>query len=307
MPLAFQFACPVCRSPLEAGSPSLLRCPNDQREYPYIDGIWRMLPAERQAYYRQFIQDYESIRLAEGRGSRDPNYYRRLPFKDISGNRTGDWNIRRRSYQSFIKNCLTPWRISSALISTALDLGAGNGWLSYRLAQIGLQVAAIDLLTNPTDGLGTHIYYEAAFTPVQSEYDCLPFTGQQFDLVVFNASFHYSTDYAATLREALRVLRSKGKLVILDSPVYRDADSGAAMVREREALFRQKYGFASNAIPSENYLTWARLDQLAGELGLSWDVLSPWYGLRWVLRPLKARLAGHREPAQFLILSTEKR
>jgi SAM-dependent methyltransferase len=306
MPLAFQFACPVCRSPLEPDSPNLLRCPNDQRDYPCIDGIWRMLPPERQAYYRQFVQDYESVRQAEGRGSRDPNYYRSLPFKDTTGDRTGDWNIRSRSYQSFIKHCLTPWRISSAPNVTALDLGAGNGWLSYRLAQIGFQVAAIDLLTNPTDGLGTHIHYEADFTPVQSEYDSLPFTGQQFDLVVFNASFHYSTDYAETLREALRVLRSEGKLVILDSPVYRNAASGAAMVREREALFRQKYGFASNALPSENYLTRARLDQLASELGLSWDVLSPWYGLRWALRPLKARLAGRREPAQFLILTTEK-
>ena len=32
----------------------------------------------------------------------------------------------------------------------------------------------------------------------------------QIDLVIFNASLHYSTDYAATLRETLRVLRQQG-------------------------------------------------------------------------------------------------
>ncbi|MEA3007899.1 MAG: hypothetical protein QOI94_3168, partial [Acidobacteriaceae bacterium] len=32
-------------------------------------GIWKMLLPERAARYSQFVQDYESIRAAEGRGS----------------------------------------------------------------------------------------------------------------------------------------------------------------------------------------------------------------------------------------------
>ena len=183
-----------------------------------------------------------------------------------------------------------------------LDLGAGNGWLSYRLAQRHHTVATVDLLDDQLDGLAAHVHYDAGFTPIQAEFDRLPLAGQQADLVIFNASFHYSTDYVATLREALRVLRLDGATVIMDSPLYHDASSGARMVQEREARFQELYGFAGNALPGENYLTYARLDELATALGLRWRKVTPFYGWRWALRPWKARLlrrprAGALPPA----------
>ena len=58
-----------------------------------------------------------------------------------------------------------------------------------------------------------------------------------------------------TLRELLRVLRQGGTLVILDSPMYSDPTSGQRMVQEREARFLQTYGFASNALACEHFLT----------------------------------------------------
>ena len=94
-------------------------------------------------------------------------------------------------------------------------------------------------------------------------------TEEQVDLIIFNASLHYSTRYETTLAEALRVLRPNGQLIILDSPLYRSADSGAQMVREREAAFTQAYGFPSNALLSENYLTEQRLKELAETLKVS--------------------------------------
>jgi ubiquinone/menaquinone biosynthesis C-methylase UbiE len=140
------------------------------------------------------------------------------------------------------------------------------------------------------------------FTPLQAEFDRLPFTGGQFDLAIFNASFHYSTNYAQTLEETLRVLQPGSPVVILDSPIYRDASSGSQMVQERQALFTRRFGFPSNALPSQNFLTSQCLKDLSDQLGLKWMVLSPFYGLRWALRPVKARILGRREPAQFRIL-----
>jgi len=90
--------------------------------------------------------------------------------------------------------------------------------------------------------------------------------------------------------------------VILDSPLYRDANSGAQMVREREDQFRRDYGFPSNSIPSENYLTYGRLRQLAGALGVRWQIIEPFYGWQWALRPWRARLRRRREPAKFMLI-----
>jgi hypothetical protein len=109
-------------------------------------------------------------------------------------------------------------------------------------------------------------------------------------------------NYKTTLNESLRALKNSGLLVILDSPVYHDPKSGQEMVREREAQFTKQYGFASDNLQSENYLTYARLDDLARELGLTWKLITPFYNLRWMLRPLLAKLLHRREPAKFHVI-----
>src|SRR6185503_924909 len=112
-------------------------------------------------------------------------------------------------------------------------------------------------------------HYDAPFTPIQAEYDHLPLADAQADVAVFNGSLHYSTDYTTTIGEALRVLAPDGIIAVLDSPMYPASASGAAMVDERQTHFQRTYGFASDALPSEHFLTRARLS----EVGLDWHVI----------------------------------
>jgi hypothetical protein len=98
------------------------------------------------------------------------------------------------------------------------------------------------------------------------------------------------------------VLRPDGEVVILDSPLYHDPASGEQMVREREGTFRRAFGLASNALPSQNYLTFRHLTELSARTGLNWTFFRARYGWRWALRPWKARLLGRREPAQFQVI-----
>ncbi len=62
------------------------------------DGIWNALPTVRKAYFERFIREYRFVREAEGRGSRDPEYYLALPFQDLSGHNQQQWAIRSRTY-----------------------------------------------------------------------------------------------------------------------------------------------------------------------------------------------------------------
>ena len=304
MPLAF--TCPACGRALEALAADRLRCPADGTIYPRQDGIWRLVQAARATALTRFITEYETVRRVEGRGSSDPAYYRALPFRDLSGRFAGDWRIRAASFRAFAARVLPAQEARAGRPLVALDLGAGCSWLAYRLAQRGHTVAAVDLQTNREDGLGAHVHYDAEFAPVQAEFDRLPFQSGLADLVVFNASLHYSTDYLVTLREALRVLRPGGALVVIDSPVYRRASSGRAMVQEREAAFSRRFGFPSNAIASEHYLTSERLQDLAGALGIRWELTLPRHGLRFAIRRWKARLLGRREAARFPLLAARK-
>lgn len=302
-PLQFdvRMQCPRCRTDLIG-----LSCMQCGLRMWTSNGIVHALPPERAAYFARFMQDYEHIRAVEGRGSESQEFYLGLPYKDSSGRNSGQWHIRARSYDCLINHVLkTPGRRKAVL-----DIGAGNCWMSFRLALLGYRPVAVDLLTNENDGLGAAVHYQDSlaelFPRFQAETTRLPFQDEQFDVVIFNASFHYSEDYEASLREAFRCLRRGGMVVITDTAWYSREESGRQMVAERHTAFLQKYGTASDSIRSLEFLTDERLRALEEQLSIHWTTFSPRYGLKWAMRPLVARLRSRREPSRFRIYTARK-
>jgi len=273
-------------------------------------GIWRALPSERVRYYACFAKDYERIRSAESRGSKNSAYYLNLPSCERSDINSSQWKIRARTFRYLEQHILPPFAKSLRPQLRILDIGAGNCWVSYRLALIGHQPVAIDLLTNDMDGLGAAIHYKKRLTTlfprVQAELDNLPFASEQFDLAIFNASFHYSENYERTLQEALRCIRPGGAVIIADTPWYHDQLSGTQMLKERAACFCARYGTSSNSIPSLEYLTDDRLHRLELSFGFRWQIFQPFYGIHWSLRPVTAALRNRREPSSFRIYIANK-
>jgi len=283
--------CPRCKGELISEAPNQLRCEKDALAFHQVDGIWQFLLPERESHYSRFAADYEAVRHFEGRFSVEAAYYRALPFRDLSGRFSKDWKVRAVSFKLLMS--MLP------LNCTVLDLGAGNGWLSNRLAQAGHDVCAVDLLTNAEDGLGAWRNYDAKFLPVQAEFLHLPFSSGQVDAAVFNASLHYAESYEAVFSEVLKTLKPNGMIVVMDSPVYHDVNSGLAMLEERKEQFIARYGFASDALQSEGFLTHQRMSLLGEKFGITWEHRVPFYGIRWRLRPWVSRLRRKREPAQF--------
>ncbi|QHS51753.1 methyltransferase domain-containing protein [Edaphobacter sp. 12200R-103] len=308
----FRLRCPRCAAPFEWSEKQeeSLLCVECHFPMSQKDKIWRALPIERATYYARFIKDYEAIRTAEGRGSADSSYYLRLPFATHSDHNAEQWKIRAATYRYFKQILLPQISSNSQGAGNILDIGAGNGWLSYRLSQAGMIVVAIDLLTNTLDGLGAASHYDTylkcPFLRIQAESDRLPLCDAQFDAVIFNASFHYAENYLRTLHEALRCLRPGGMVIIADSPWYAHEDSGWKMLAERRSQFFNRFGIFSDSICSQEFLTDERLDQLAHNLGIRWERHTPFYGLRWYLRPLIAKLKGKREPSTFRIYVAKK-
>jgi SAM-dependent methyltransferase len=331
-PGAFRFACPSCRGPLEQSEPDEWRCPADALTFAQVDGIWRFLPPDRAAVFAPFLRDYTAIRDAEGYGYDDPARYQRLPEVDPADPLAWQWRMRAATFASLRRKVLgsmefrhsvcrhltdkgrktkdesLPWSFvfrpwsDRRKVLQVLDLGAGVGWLSNQLARLGHAPCAIDLNLDPRDGLGAARHYGGDWSCVQAEFDRLPLAEQQADLVIYNASLHYSADYRATLAEALRVLRPGGQIAIMDSPIYRSDASGRQMIAERQRAFARDYGTRSDALPSVGYLTWAMLHDVGHDLRLRWRIIRPWYGWGWALRPWRARLAHRREPSTFALL-----
>jgi len=315
-PQYVRLRCPACKSDLTTlpyhsleqaqESVECLYCPAKLTQQ---QGIWLTLPESRQQYFAGFIRDYELVRKIEGRGSSDPDFYLSLPFRDRTRRNSWQWSIRARTFK-YIASRILPalaGRVSRPL--AVLDLGAGNGWLSYRLTHLGHHPIAVDLQTNSFDGLGAAVHYQDSlpmlFPRFQAELDRLPFAGGQFDCAIFNASLHYSENYDRTLAETIRCLRPGGTIIIADSPLYSQEEFGLQMVEERRKIFQQSFGFASDSLHSREYLTRARLLYLETRHNLEWVTHRPWYGVRWACRPALAWARRRREPSQFRIYTAQ--
>ena len=292
---AIRLRCPCCGAGVAAST-----CPGCGFGFELRKGIVDALSPDSRARHRAFVAGYEHIRAAEGRGSDCAEYYLALPYRDLSGRDPRQWHIRARSHDYLVRRLLPREGDDACKV---LDLGAGNGWMSHRLALARKHACAVDIVVNDSDGLGAARHYAARlpalFPRFQASFDRLPFADAQFDVAVFNASFHYCRDGVATLRESLRCLKPGGSVIISDTPWYRREDDGRRMLAERRADFLARHGTDGEAPDAIGFLTDARLDAMARALGIQWEVHQPWYGLRWALRPVMAALRRRRAPSRF--------
>lgn len=297
MPLDIDLCCPRCQANVLD-----LTCPECGFQLRNIKGVIHALPPERVVYFARFVEEYERIRSAEGRGSEGDEFYLGLPYSDASRRNAAQWAIRARSFDFLLERVLKPALPRGGSI---LDLGAGNCWMSYRFALAEYKPCAVDLLANERDGLGAAEHYRRYlpyfFPRFRAEFAHLPFRDRQFDAVVFNASLHYAEKFESAVEEALRCCRPGGMLIVCDTPWYSNEDSGQKMVGERRATFLRDYGTSSASIESQEYLTDERLKSLESRLDVRWKTYAPNLGLKWALRPLLAKLRNRREPARFRI------
>ncbi|MBV9282476.1 MAG: class I SAM-dependent methyltransferase, partial [Chloroflexi bacterium] len=209
------FACPICHSPL-APTGDDARCDRCDRAYACSRRIWRFLPEERLAQYGRFLREYQIVREDQGWGRPDATYYLALPHVSPDDPQRAIWRRRSESCRVLFAKVVEPMAARLGRPLRILDLGAGNCWLAYRLAEMGHLVAAIDLSVDMTDGLGAHVWYHvvprdaqlgpgghpdgarqarremphsateggrpprryAPFTPIQADFDHLPLPDQ---------------------------------------------------------------------------------------------------------------------------------
>jgi SAM-dependent methyltransferase len=311
-----ELRCPSCHESLGHASYSSLAkgkesffCGRCMAPLAAEDGIWLALPAVRERHFARFVKEYEHIRREEGRGSERADFYLALPHRDLTGRNSWQWGIRGKTFRYIEGKVLPELRRKKDLPLAILDLGAGNGWMSHRLARLGHRPIAVDLLSNSYDGLGAATHYQSVlpelFPRFQAELDNLPFAAEQFDCAIFNASFHYSESYDRTLGEVIRCLRRGGTVLIADSPSYSREAWGQQMREERKKEFEKRYGFRADGLESGEYLTPERLIALEASHDLEWKAHGIWYGIDWACRPWVAKWRKRREPSQFILYSAQ--
>jgi SAM-dependent methyltransferase len=244
-----------------------------------------------------FASEYARHRAQEGRGYSGETLLA-LPYVR-SGPHAAQWAIRARTFEAFMERVLRPSAARLGRSLDVLDLGAGNGWLSYRVALEGHYAIAVDIRNDAVDGLGAaepFLRRAPRMERLVAPFEAVPLPAASADIVLFNASIHYATNLSAVLAEAHRLTCPGGQIAILDSPFYVHETDGLAMVAEK----RQRFGPAADALmalPFIEFLTLERLRAAAPEL--EWTRHRVRYPIGYELRPWLATLTGKRRPSRF--------
>ncbi len=252
----------------------------------------------------RFATDYAQHRAAEGRGYSGEALLC-LPYL-TSGPHAGQWAVRARTFDAFMMRVLRPLAQRPL---TVLDLGAGNGWLSYRVALEGHHAIALDIRDDGVDGLGAagpFLDRAPGIERITASFDAIPLEAASVDLAVFNAALHYATDLSTVLAEAMHVTRPSGRIAILDSPFYAREQDGLAMVAEKRAQAGDRFGARADTLLALPFIEFLTRERLVAASDLRWKRIRVTYPLGYELRPLRAMLTGKRTPSRFDIWVAER-
>lgn len=283
-----------------------LQCPGEGRRFEKKGAVYPLLSEAREQELESFLRGYGTVRRAEGWGG-DPRYYVELPFRDRSGRYAAVWKIRRRSYRLALAELESAFGKRTLRI---LELGAGNCWLASRLARYGHRVLATDVSLDGSDGLGAYDAYrhltKGSVDRAQAAMESLPLGAAQFDAVIANGSLHYASDVALPLLEARRLLRHKGLLLVLDSPTYRSAGAGEAMVRRRTREHHEQHGLPLELEHQSGFLLRPDVLDLMEASGFVVRLRVPFQGVIRTMRRWLSRPAGWYPPAEFPVFIARK-
>lgn len=216
------------------GSSCVLHCKDCNVGYGITNQIPSLIIPERLNEIASFCEKYDAVRLREGWASEMLDYYLELPFRDLSGRHALEWQLRAQSFR-FLKNWLKQNYGNRSL--RILDIGAGSGWMSRLLADQH-DIFALDVNPGP-HGLAALPAEQRRFMAAQAELERLPLAGNSFDLVIANASLHYTHDLAQVFKQVSSVLRPGGQFLVMDSPVYPTREAARAAYERSRAYYAQ--------------------------------------------------------------------
>ncbi len=251
---------------------------------------------------QRFRAAYAEHRRREGRDT--GNQTHQLPYVP-HGPLQKLWAVRARSFETAMHRVVEPFEQRANRPLQVVDLGAGNGWFTYRMTKRGHSAVAIDFRSDNIDGLGVTTARRQdnmGFKKVVADFAQLALASDFADISVFNASFHYATSLSKLLAETVRVTRAGGRILIIDTPFYNSREAGEQMVAEKKQNAVAIFGDLARdltAISFLEFLTHTELIDASVPLGIHWVRHRVRYPIWYELRPLLARLKRRRSPSRF--------
>jgi SAM-dependent methyltransferase len=247
----FLLHCPTCYQPLH---PQRLACANGHA-FALTDGVLSLLDAPFARRLQRFNEALAQYRAETGRRLLDPALYAQLPFAAALRPQF-EWRLRRYD-----------WAVVQKWIGTrpqrVLDIGAWNGWLSYRLTLLGHEVTAVDYFTDPYDGLAAKQFYPVDWQAIQMDLTDLSPLPPVFDAIILNRCLAFFSDPVAYLAQVQAKLAPGGRILLTGLAFYDNPSAKAQAVAAMTENYRQQYGLEMFLNPTRGYLDKEDRRQLA--------------------------------------------
>jgi len=231
------WGCPACNSRLiervSNGKQRELVCDGCGQLFPFEKGLPILIPEALRASALAAGWDFGAAWRRMGWIPADTRRLLRLPYVSVGQPHWVEWRQKARSAQAVLR------LLRAQRAESVADLGAGVGWLSYRLAMAGFRAYAVDSCLDDVVGLGAVGRFLAKGPPFGAAVGLLehpPFARASLDAAICNAALHYVSRIDWALEAVSRCLKPDGVLYILNSPVHEDANSA----RRAEEGFRHR-------------------------------------------------------------------
>lgn len=180
-----------------------------------------------------FEEQYILLRNRENRIYTDEELFH-LPDIADSHPHFSEWMIRKRSAQRLIAKLET--RKESLSI---LEIGCGNGWLTYQLSRIpGSRVIGIDINLTELHQAARVFNSNSKLKFIYGDIRSGVISDLKFDAIVLAASVQYFASLSGILNTCLQHLTKKGEIHIIDSPFYKQKEVDDARKRTKEYYSR---------------------------------------------------------------------
>jgi len=300
--------CPRCFGRLTIGTnegdvqEGTLLCDRDGIRFLVRGGVAELVRPDRMSQLDSFADSYGAVWERANRSWFDPAQLLALPYLPRFSQNRAVWQVKARSMEALLRflERRSPKRV--------LDLGSGNGWLSSHLARQGYETYSVDAVNCPDSGLfasEAFVRNGPYFERARGEIEFPPFQDGVFDVVVCNASIHYTDSLKDDFVQVSRILASGGAFVVMNSPVHDDPESTArAQDDARNRIIR--LGTSRSLANKYHHYT---VEEMRGAFRATFDFHDeiPWDpGIAFrLLRRAKAAALGI-ELARFPILWGEK-
>lgn len=202
----------------------------------------------------QFEETYIKVRNKENRVYSD-EVVERLP--EFNGrDYEKEWRMRKLSSARLLMH------MERTKLSSILEVGCGNGWLSSNLARTTkAEVCALDI--NEVELLqGARVFRaQQNLSFVYADIFGTALETQKFNVIILSACIQYFKVLASLINRLFELTSAKGRIYILDSPLYTSA-SDARSAKKRTERYYESLGFPAMA---EQYVhhTYDELDNFS--------------------------------------------